>query len=303
MHAEAGSLARPATAPLRAALAYLIEIWEYRHFWFSLVRADLRRRYRRSLLGVGWSLLQPIIMTAVLCLVYGRLLQTDFREFGPMLLTGFAVWNYVHGVALQGCNSLLSAESYIRQQAIPLAIFPLRTVLMLGFHFLISLALALGLTWACRAGGNAIEAWNVPGSSWSDVASAAAGGFDNALALWSLIPTMLLLFLFGWAVGVLTGFAHVYFPDTQHFAEVVLQMLFFLTPITYPPSLLEQNGMAQVTRFNPVARLVALVRLPVLYGQSPTLFQFALATGLVAVVVALAVLVLWRCERRLVFAL
>ena len=108
---------------------------------------------------------------------------------------------------------------------------------------------------------------------------------------------------FGWAVAVLTSFAHVYFPDTQHFAEVALQMLFFLTPIMYPPSLLEDNGMAQVTRFNPVARLVALVRIPVLTGQSPTLFQFSLATGLVAVVVALAILVLWRCERRLVFAL
>ena len=85
--------------------------------------------------------------------------------------------------------------------------------------------------------------------------------------------------------------------------EVVLQMLFFLTPITYPPSLLEDNGMAQVTRFNPVARLVNLVRLPILYGQSPTLFQFSLAAGLVAVVVLLAVVVLWRGERRLVFAL
>ena len=185
----------------------------------------------------------------------------------------------------------------------PMAIYPLRTVLMLGFHFLISLTLALGLTWACRASGNVIETWSVPGSSWSDVASAGMHGFDNVLALWSLIPTLLLMFLFGWAVGVLTGFAHVYFPDTQHFAEVVLQMLFFLTPITYPPSLLEENGMAQLTRFNPVARLVTLVRLPVVHGQAPTLFQYSLATALVAVVVGLAVVVLWRSERRLVFAL
>jgi homopolymeric O-antigen transport system permease protein len=303
MHAEAGSLASPAPTPLRAALCYVVEIWEYRHFWISLVRADLRRRYRRSLLGVGWSLLQPIIMTLVLSLVYSRLLQTDFSKFGPMLLTGFAVWNYVHGVAMQGCHSLLSAEGYIRQQSIPLAIYPLRTVLMLGFHFLISLSLALGLTWAVSVSGNVLVAWHVEGAGGMDVIQAGLRGFGNVVALWSLIPTLILLFLFGWAVGILTGFAHVYFPDTQHFAEVVLQMLFFLTPIMYPPSLLEENGMAQVTRFNPVARLVTLVRLPILYGQSPTLFQFSLAAGLVAVVVMLAVVVLWRCERRLVFAL
>jgi lipopolysaccharide transport system permease protein len=278
MHTEAGTIADPRPAPLAAAASYVREIWEYRHFWMSLVAADLRRRYRRSLLGVGWSLLQPILITAALTLVYSRLLNMSFREFGPMLLTGFAVWNYVHGVTLQGCGSLLSAEQYIRQQSIPMAIFPLRTVLMLGFHFLISLALSLGFAWAVN-------------------------GFANVPALWSLIPTLFLLFVFGWAVAILTGFVHVYFPDTQHFAEVFLQMLFFLTPIMYPPRLLEENGLAQMTRFNPVARLVTLVRLPMLEGQVPTLFQFSLAAAMVGCVALLAVVVLWRCERRLVFAL
>jgi lipopolysaccharide transport system permease protein len=278
MHAEAGSLATPPVTPLRGAINYVAEIWDYRYFWVSLVQADLRRRYRRSLLGVGWSLLQPIIMTVVLTVVYSRLFHLDFRQFGPMLLTGFAVWNYIHGAALQGCHSILSAEGYIRQQSIPLAIYPLRAVLMLGFHLLISLGLSLALTWTLQ-------------------------GFANLSALWALVPTLILLFLFGWAVAILTGVAHVYFPDTQHFAEVALQMLFFLTPVMYPPSLLEENGMAQVTRFNPAARLLALVRIPVLNCQVPTLFQFSLATGLVAVMVALAILVLWRCERRLVFAL
>lgn len=259
-------------------VSYLVEIWEYRHFWLSLVKADLQRRYRRSLLGVGWSLLQPIAMTVVLSLVYSKLLKMNWDEYGPLLLTGFAVWAYVSGVALQGCMSLMNAEAYIRQQSLPVAIFPLRTVLMLGFHLLISLGLSLGFVWIFK-------------------------GFSNLPALWSLVPTLLLLFLFGWAVCVLAGFAHVWFPDTQHLAEVGLQVLFFITPIMYPPRLLEQNGLAQVTRFNPVARLVTLVRLPLIDGQVPTLYQFALATALVAVVVALAVLVLARCERRLVFAM
>jgi ABC-type polysaccharide/polyol phosphate export permease len=209
--------------------------------------------------------------------VYSKLLKMDYRTFGPMLLTGFAVWHYIHGVALQGCTSLLSAEGYIRQQSLPLAMFPLRCVLTLGFHLLISLGLALVFVWIVN-------------------------GFGNLGALWSLVPTLLLLFLFGWAVSVLTGFAHVYFPDTQHFTEVLLQMLFFLTPIMYPPRLLEENGLAQLTRFNPVARLVTLVRLPLLDNQVPTLYQFSLATLLVGVVVAMAVFVLCRYEKRLVFA-
>jgi lipopolysaccharide transport system permease protein len=277
MHTQTASVAPP-PATGWAAADYVRELWEYRHFWLCLVKADLQRRYRRSLFGVGWSLLQPIIMTIVLSLVYGKLMKMNFSEYGPMLLTGLAVWSYIHGVALEGCNSLLGAEGYIRQQSLPLAIFPLRTVLMLGFHFLISLALALAFVWTVK-------------------------GFANLAVLWALLPTLLLLFLFGWAVCILTGFAHVYFPDTQHVAEVGLQILYFLTPILYPPKLLEDNGLAQVTRFNPVARLVTLVRLPILDNQVPTLFQYSLATLLVAVAVAVAVFVLVRYERRLVFAL
>src|SRR5829696_2511260 len=104
MHTEP---ATPAVAPKpetwRTATAdYLREIWEYRHFWICLVKADLQRRYRRSVLGVGWSLAQPIAMTVILSLVYSKLLKMDFAEFGPMLLTGFAVWHYVHGAAHGG---------------------------------------------------------------------------------------------------------------------------------------------------------------------------------------------------------
>ena len=52
---------------------YLAAVWRFRFFWMSLVRMDLRTRYRRSLLGIGWSLLQPLAMTAIFCLVFPQL--------------------------------------------------------------------------------------------------------------------------------------------------------------------------------------------------------------------------------------
>src|SRR5262249_58423059 len=104
-----------------------------------------------------------------------------------------------------GCGACGGAAAYFRQQAMPLAVFPLRTVLTIGFHFLIALALALVFAWAVHGPG-------------------------HPLALLSLMPTLTLLFLFGWSLGLLMGFCHVYFPDTQHLAEAVLQALIFLTP-------------------------------------------------------------------------
>ena len=58
---------------------YLSKVWRLRHFWMALVRIDLRNRYRRSVIGIGWSLLQPIAMTTVLCVVFSQLFKADVR--------------------------------------------------------------------------------------------------------------------------------------------------------------------------------------------------------------------------------
>jgi lipopolysaccharide transport system permease protein len=266
------------TTSLRGGLDYLGAIWEYRYFWMSLVKAELQRRYRRSALGLGWSLLQPISMTVVLAIVYRHLFGMNFWEFAPILLTGLAFWNFISGVTLLGCSSLLSAESYIRQQYVPLAIFPLRTVLTVGFHFLISLALALVFVWALK-------------------------GPSNLPALVALIPTLALLFLFGWSVAVILSFAHVYFPDTQHLAEVGLQVLLYLTPILYPPSLLEKNGLGFLLHCSPLALFLRLVREPILHGTMPPLGLYGEAVACVALFVGVASWILARLEHRLVFAL
>jgi lipopolysaccharide transport system permease protein len=266
------------TTLVRGTTSYLVEVWEYRFFWASLVKAELQRRYRRSLLGLGWSLLQPISMTAVLSLVYSRLFGMSFAAFAPLLLTGLAFWNFVSSNVVLGCQSLVGAESYIRQQSLPLAIFPLRTVLTVGFHFLVSLALAVGFSWIVN-------------------------GIGAPLALLSLVPTLILLFLFGWSIGLLMGLCHVYFPDTQHLAEVGLQALMFLTPIMYPPKLLQDNGMGFLLDWSPLACFLTLLRDPLLHGTIPAAGTFALPLATVTVLVGISMWALARLERRVIFAL
>jgi lipopolysaccharide transport system permease protein len=260
------------------SLGYLRGVWEYRYFWMSLVKAELQRRYRRSTLGLGWSLLQPICMTLVLAAVYRRLFGMGFAEFAPILLTGLSFWNFVSSTTLLGCSSLLSAESYIRQQCVPLAIFPLRTVLTAGFHFLVSLSVTLVFVWLIQ-------------------------GPANPLTLLALVPTLLLLFLFGWSVAILVGLAHVYFADTQHLAEVGLQVLLYLTPVLYPPALLAQTRLAFLLHASPLALFLELLRLPILDGAWPPLSLYAEACAVVALFAGLASWTLARLEHRLVFAL
>ncbi|MCH7688086.1 MAG: ABC transporter permease, partial [Planctomycetes bacterium] len=90
---------------------YVASIWRCRYFWISLVGTDLRTRYRRSVLGIGWSLLHPIAMTLVLCMVFHNLFGLDVRAYGISLLMGLCLWNFITAVTLEGCQCLFRGDS------------------------------------------------------------------------------------------------------------------------------------------------------------------------------------------------
>ncbi len=258
--------------------SYLKDVWRVRYFWLSLVRNDLRSRYRRSMIGVGWSLLHPIAMTAVLCTVFSQIFNADVRTYGPFLLAGLVTWNYIVAVLSQGCQCFFQGESYIRQYPAPLAIYPLRTTLGAGIHFLLGLSVALVFAWL-------------------------AHGFGNLPALVSLVPALLLLLVLGWSLALLMGVINVMFQDTQHLIEVGIQILFYITPIMYPAEMLRSRNLAWLVQLNPVANCMELIRRPILEGQFPP--PAALLTAAVTALLAatIAALTLKLVERRIIFYL
>jgi ABC-type polysaccharide/polyol phosphate export permease len=258
--------------------AYLGAVWRCRYFWLSLVRMDLRHRYRGSVLGLGWSLLHPIAMTVILCTVFHQLFHTDQRYYAPFLLSGLACWNYIVLVTIQGSLCFLHGEAYIRQFPAPMAIYPLRTALSGGIHFVLALLVSLAAAWLMRGGGH-----------W--------------LALVSLLPTVALLLVLGWALAVLAGLANVYFQDTRHLCEVGFQMLFYATPIIYEVRLLDERSLGWIIRWNPLVPLLQLVRDPLLEGRLPPLSAYAAASAFVAAAAVAAAAVLARLQRRLIFHL
>src|SRR5438034_66636 len=135
----------PRAARTHGMLIYLSAIWNCRYFLLSLVRMDLRTRYRRSLLGLGWSLLQPLAMACVLFVVFQMLTRVETGEYVPHLLSGLACWNFLVACGVQGCHCFFQAEPYIRQCPLPLAIYPLRTAISALFHLATGLVVVIGL--------------------------------------------------------------------------------------------------------------------------------------------------------------
>jgi homopolymeric O-antigen transport system permease protein len=265
------------TGLLRQRFEYLHRIWELRYFWFSLVRNDLNTRYRGSFLGIGWSLLKPLSMTVIYCIVFAKVFHVEIAEYAPYLLIGMTTWQFICESILQGSYSFTLGSAYIRQQRVPLAIFPLRSVLGTGFHALVALAVALAVTLFFRSS-------------------------LNLVGLLCLIPAMVLLLILGWCLAILSGVLYTHFPDTRHLFEVGLQMLFYVTPILYRPS--DLAGRGRIVLFfdlNPLTSIMALTRSPVLEGTPPSLFNFQIALVFIGICAALAILVLRKLERTLVF--
>jgi len=248
----------------------------------SLVKMDLRLRYRGTVLGIGWSLLNPILMTIVFCIVFSSWHENaDWRSDAPYFLCGLAIFNYFRDAITSGCQNFFRNESYIRQCPLPIAIYPLRTVLGSSIHFMISIGVVL-MTLVLL----------LPGS-----------GIERLIYLLPTLPAFGLLLILAWSMSVLAGFAQVYFQDMQHLADVLFQVFFFLTPILFKMDLLVQKGVGWLGYCNPVVWFLDLIRTPLLTGTLPSLEVYAWASGFTAVVLSGALIAISYLEKRIIFHL
>lgn len=257
-------------------------VWKYRHFLMSLVSLDVKKRYRRTALGVGWSLFTPLMMTVVYCFVFGSLFNNmDWKKQGPYFLAGTSLFNFVRDSVMAGCHTFFRNEQYIRQCPLPLTIYTLRTVLGEGIHFLVSQAIVL--VFVCLL---------IPGA------------FMHLLCnLWFIVPSVLLLFVFCWSISIVASFVSAFFLDSQNLSEVTFQLLFFLTPIVYPTDMIVKEGLISILRYNPIVTFLEIIRTPVLDGTVPDLWAFEKAVIVVMLFGSFAMVLLARLEKRLIFRL
>jgi ABC-type polysaccharide/polyol phosphate export permease len=259
-------------------LAYCSAIWRCRYFWLSLVKLDLRSRYRGSVLGLGWSLVHPLAMTAIFFAIFCKLFDQPPDYYTVNVLTGMACWTFLVNTTLIGCNCFSQAEVYIRQHPAPMAIYPLRVVLGNLFHCLIALLLALILSMILL-------------------------GRCNMRSLLGLPATLVLMLLLGWSLAVLGGLAHVYFRDTRHLSEIGFQVLFYMTPVFYPAEMLETRGLGMLLQCNPLLPFLKLFRMAIVEGEVPSAQLYLKACAIVVAAVLTASFALGRLERRLIFYL
>lgn len=259
-------------------MSYLADVWQARYFWSHLAAADLRTRWRRSFLGAFWSILQPLGMTALLTAVFGRIFGADMLKYAPYIFSGMIVWEYVVATVNAGSLAFVQADAYIRQTRRPLAIYTLRTALTNLYVFAFA---SIGLV------------------AWALVATPSNFGWPWLAAL-AIYP---LLLGAGWGVATFLAYFATRFRDIPHALGLVMQALWFVSPVYFEPDVFRKAGLGALVDDNPVYHLLEIVRAPLLRGEWPTAANAAWSAGLVAAFALLAWLAGRRLERKVIFYL
>jgi ABC-type polysaccharide/polyol phosphate export permease len=247
-----------------------IRLLAYRDSLFLLTSRHLKLRYRRSALGFVWTLVYPVLSTAILTLVFARVF-VQIEQYPLHAMTGVLVWHFFSLTCLQGCDALLGAAPLIRKVYVPTAVFPMSVVAANLVNFMLCVAVLPALM----------------------VLVGVVPGFHP----WLLVFALVVLAAFTTGVTLALAAINVFFHDVRYLFEAILLVWFYATPVVYPTAVLE-GASAVLVSLNPLHWILILVR-GALDPVGAFSWSSCLVAGLLALVSAISGWALyWRAEAR-----
>lgn len=236
-------------------LRELRDLIQYHDLLWVLIDKTIKTRYKRSALGVLWTLLNPLLTTLVLSLAFSHFFKFDTPNYAIYLLSGLLVWNFFSQTSLQAISTLIWGSALLKRIYVPRSIFVLSIVgnslVNLGFALVVLLILMIGMQQPFR------------------------------LALITLPFSIILLSAFTLGVSLILGTASVFSADLVDVVGVAWQVLFYLSPVIYPIASLP-DSIRWLIALNPITSFLELLRQPVYYGLFPnaTSWLWAIAWAL-----------------------
>lgn len=218
------------------------DLWRYRHLVIELVRRDITVRYKRSFLGVGWTMLSPLLQMLTMTWVFSVVLRQDIQNYPVYFLSGSIFWLFFSQATGHAASLTIDAQEMCKRIFLPRSAFVLSAVGVALVHMALSLVPLL-----------VIVVWT---------------GSPVHLS-WLFLPVALLIgAAFTTGVGLLVFTLASRFVDVKEMYTILLQLLFFLTPIVYAPKLVPEEYRF-IVRYNPLTYLVELFRAPLYNGWLP----------------------------------
>lgn len=233
------------------ALEELRSISEYRDLIFQLVRRDVVARYKRSVLGIAWTMLQPLGMMVIMSLVFSQLFKR-IEGYPVYLLSALLAWNFFSQATNATIHEMIWGGPLLNKIYMPPTSFAVSAIGTGLVNFALSIIPLMLIMF-----------------------------FVHIPMRWSLLllpVSMILLASFALGVGLLISTFAIYFPDVSEMYEIVLIGWMYLTPIIYPLDIIPERLQAWF-KLNPMYHFIQMFRLPVFEGVLPSLQTFVISAA------------------------
>lgn len=255
-------------------LAELIQ--KYKYLFFQLVERDFKTKYKRSVLGMFWSLLNPLFLMCVQYVVFSNLFRYEIEHYVVYLLIGIIFFTFFNDATGQAMASLVMNAPLITKVYVPKYIFPISKVVSTEINFVISIVI---LFLAVIFNGIPL----------------------HPRMLLTIVP-IIGVTIFSVGIGLLLAGLMVYFRDMQFLYGILTTMWMYLTPIFYPESILAEK-VAIALKINPLYHLIKFTRTVIIDGIIPPAQDFLLCLLIPLAVFFVCALIFRRIQRNFILYL
>jgi lipopolysaccharide transport system permease protein len=238
----------------------LSELYAYRQMLVSLVRKDLRGRYKGSVLGFLWTFVNPLLQLLVYTVVFSTILRADIEKFYLFLFVALVPWIFFSASLNGGASSILAHKDMVKKIYFPREVLPIAYVTSCFVNMLFSFVIIF-------------------------VVLIFSGSAINPAALLCLPAVMLVEYILALGIALLSSAVTVFFRDLEHILGIVSMAWMYLTPIVYDISMVPQH-LVSVFMANPMTPIIMAYRDILYYARVPSY-----ETLLHALVLGVAVLI------------
>lgn len=234
------------------------ELWQYRELFYFFTWRDIKVKYKQTILGVAWALLQPLAIMLLFTFIFSRTLKLDFTSTVPypvFVLSGIIIWNLFNSAVSHAGESMIQNAAIIKKIYFPRLIIPVSAILVSLFDFLMAFVVFL-------------------------VISFFYGPVDWT-ALFYFLAAILLCLAAAFGAGSFLSALNVKYRDFRYALPFLLQLLFFASQVIYPITVIKNTQLKYILALNPVNGAIELFRAP-LTGIAPdtTVVSISIATSL-----------------------
>lgn len=246
------------------------EIIEYREMIASLVKRELRGKYKGSILGFLWTFINPLCQIVIYTVVFSMIMRSGIENFNIYMISGIIPWFFFSGSILQGAGCVRAHANMVKKIYFPREVLP---IVVTTFHFI-----------------------NMLFSFIFIIAVIVIEKGQIQLAVWAYLPLIMLIeYMLILGLTLLISACTVYFRDLEHITSVIMMAWIYLTPILYSMKTIPEYLMP-VFQWNPLTPVIEMYHSVLYYAEAPKPADMAQAFGFALAFLILGSLVFRKLE-------